>query len=176
MCSFFHDKHTEEYYNYCNVYREIQSSYTMAGQKDSFFASRWNRDCRHLEIKGVKSGWLMQVCSVRPFCPLRRTRGRRSNSGRHIHSLLGIQDPCTRLHTLPATLLIAKWTCSRAVDCGCFLLFPALCSVVCRERTSSTLGRVAKQSNVKQTMDSCIAHNIATEMEGTPLCIMWFGA
>lgn len=23
MCQLFHDKHTEEYYNYCNIYREI---------------------------------------------------------------------------------------------------------------------------------------------------------
>jgi hypothetical protein len=35
----------------------------------------------------------MQVCSVRPFCPLRRIRGRRSNSGRHIDSLLGNPEP-----------------------------------------------------------------------------------
>lgn len=39
MWQLFHDKHTEGYYNYCNVYREIQFPSALVGQKDE--ASRF---------------------------------------------------------------------------------------------------------------------------------------
>jgi hypothetical protein len=94
MCQLFHDKHTGEYYNYRNVYRDIRSPFARVGHENK--ASRFAPEAElssSSNLRVFQSGSCMAAASVR-FVPCAAIRGHRSKSGWYIiHFLLDDPEP-----------------------------------------------------------------------------------